>query len=61
LGLMNIAIMDAGINCWDTKFYYWLLRPWMADGNITTPVGKPPFPLLIIKDHSKQQQDDISV
>lgn len=44
LAVLNIALMDAGISCWDAKYHYWLLRPWMADPEITTPVGKPPFP-----------------
>ena len=39
-----MAEMDAGICCWDAKYAYWLLRPWMADPAITTPVGKPNFP-----------------
>jgi membrane-associated phospholipid phosphatase len=44
LAVLNIALMDAGISCWDTKYHYWLLRPWMADPEISTPIGKPPFP-----------------
>jgi membrane-associated phospholipid phosphatase len=42
--LMNMAMMDAGIACWDTKFYYLLPRPSQADPSITTPVGLPNFP-----------------
>ncbi len=44
LALMNMAMMDAGICCWDTKYYYCLLRPWQADPKITTAVAKPNFP-----------------
>lgn len=44
LALMNIAIVDATIGCWDTKYTYWLLRPWQADPAITTPIGRPPHP-----------------
>ncbi len=44
LALMNMAMMDAGICCWDTKYYYCLLRPWQADPEITTPIGRPNFP-----------------
>jgi membrane-associated phospholipid phosphatase len=44
LALMNMAMMDAGICCWDTKYYYCLLRPWEADPEITTPIGRPNFP-----------------
>ena len=42
--LMNMAMMDAGIACWDTKFHYFMLRPSQADPSITTPVGLPNFP-----------------
>ncbi len=44
LGLMNMAIMDAGISCWEAKYTYWLLRPSQADGAITLPIGLPNFP-----------------
>jgi len=42
--LTNMAMMDAGIACWDTKFHYAVLRPSQADPAITTPVGLPNFP-----------------
>jgi membrane-associated phospholipid phosphatase len=42
--LLNLALMDAGIACWDTKFHYGLLRPSQADPRIRTPVGLPSFP-----------------
>ena len=29
--LLNLALMDAGIACWDSKFHYGLLRPSQAD------------------------------
>jgi hypothetical protein len=41
---MNMAMMDAGICYWDTKYYYCLLRPWQADPEITTSISKPNFP-----------------
>jgi membrane-associated phospholipid phosphatase len=41
---MNMALMDAGISCWDAKFHYSLMRPSQADPAITTPVGLPNFP-----------------
>lgn len=44
VALMNMAQMDAGISCWDTKYAYYLLRPYQADPAITTPVGRPNFP-----------------
>jgi membrane-associated phospholipid phosphatase len=42
--LLNMALMDAGIACWDTKFHYALLRPWQADPDVRTPLGRPNFP-----------------
>jgi membrane-associated phospholipid phosphatase len=42
--LLNMALMDAGIACWDTKFHYGLLRPSQADPGIRAPVGLPNFP-----------------
>lgn len=44
LAVLNIALMDAGISCWDAKYHYWLLRPWMADPEINTSVARPAFP-----------------
>ena len=44
LAVMNVAVMDAVIACWDTKFTYWLVRPWQADPAISTPIGQPPHP-----------------
>jgi membrane-associated phospholipid phosphatase len=44
LGLLNVAVMDAGIVCWETKFHHWVIRPSEADPAITTPVGLPNFP-----------------
>ena len=44
LALMNLAVMDAIIGCWDTKYTYWLVRPYQADLAISTPIGQPPHP-----------------
>jgi len=44
LALMNMAVSDAGISCWDAKYTYWLIRPSQADPLITTPPGLPNFP-----------------
>jgi membrane-associated phospholipid phosphatase len=44
LAVMNKAVMDAGISCWDAKYAYWLIRPSQADPMITLPVGLPNFP-----------------
>jgi membrane-associated phospholipid phosphatase len=44
LALLNAAVMDAGITCWETKYHYLLIRPYQVDPGITTPVGQPNFP-----------------
>jgi membrane-associated phospholipid phosphatase len=44
LALMNMAVMDAGIGCWEAKYHYWYLRPTQVDPTITTPAGLPNFP-----------------
>jgi membrane-associated phospholipid phosphatase len=44
---LNMALMDAGIGCWDAKYTYWLIRPSQADPAITTPVGLPNFPSYV--------------
>lgn len=44
LAVLNVAMMDTHIACWDRKFTYWELRPWMADPLITTPRGRPHHP-----------------
>jgi membrane-associated phospholipid phosphatase len=44
LATLNMAMMDAMIACWDSKFTYWLIRPWQADPEIATIIGQPPHP-----------------
>ncbi len=44
LALLNMALMDAGVSCWDTKAVYYLPRPSQMDGNIKTLTGLPNFP-----------------
>lgn len=44
LAYMNMAVMDAGISCWDAKYTYWLLRPTQVDSQITLAVELPNFP-----------------
>jgi hypothetical protein len=44
LALMNMAMMDTHIACWDRKYTSWRLRPWQADPRITTPRGRPHHP-----------------
>ena len=47
LALMNMALMDAGIVCWDTKNYYFNPRPCQLDPRIKTLTGVPNFPAYI--------------
>jgi membrane-associated phospholipid phosphatase len=47
LAMLNAAMMDAGIACWDSKYAYWLVRPSQVDPAITTPVGLPNFPSYV--------------
>ena len=42
--VLNIAMMDTHVACWDRKYTYWEIRPWMADPLITTPGGRPHHP-----------------
>ncbi|MCF1716448.1 phosphatase PAP2 family protein [Flavihumibacter sp. RY-1] len=43
LALMNMAIFDAGVSCWDAKTFYWYPRPSQVDPSIKT-IGLPNFP-----------------
>ncbi len=45
--LLNMALMDAGIVCWDTKFTYFNPRPTQMDSRIKTLTGIPNFPAYI--------------
>lgn len=42
--LMNSAMMDAIIGCWEAKYFYMRLRPSMADPTIKRVGGVPGFP-----------------
>lgn len=44
LALLNMAVMDAGIVCWDAKYYYFNPRPSQTDQSIKTLTGVPNFP-----------------
>lgn len=45
--LLNSALMDAAIVCWDTKYFYLNARPCQLDPNIKTLTGVPNFPAYI--------------
>jgi hypothetical protein len=42
MALVGTALMDAGIGCWETKFYYYTARP--QQFNLKTSIGVPNFP-----------------
>lgn len=41
---MSIAMYDAFVACWDSKYAYWLARPVTMDPTLTTIFSTPPFP-----------------
>ena len=42
--LLNIALHDAGVGCWEAKFHYFNPRPVQLDPSIKTVIGVPNFP-----------------
>jgi hypothetical protein len=42
--LLNMAEMDVAICCWDTKYFYFNMRPTQANPRIKTLTGIPNFP-----------------
>lgn len=42
--LLNMALHDAAVGCWETKFYYFNPRPSQIDPSIKTGTGVPNFP-----------------
>jgi hypothetical protein len=42
--LLNMAMHDAAVGCWDTKFAYFNPRPSQMDPTIRTSIGLPNFP-----------------
>jgi hypothetical protein len=47
MALLNMALMDAGIVCWDAKMFYFNPRPSQLDPRIKTLTGVPNFPAYI--------------
>ncbi len=47
MALLNMALMDAGIVCWNTKYYYFNPRPTQMIPEINTLTGIPNFPSYI--------------
>jgi membrane-associated phospholipid phosphatase len=42
--LLNMAMHDAGVGCWEAKYYYFNPRPSQMDPSIKTQIGIPNFP-----------------
>ncbi|MDP9204938.1 MAG: phosphatase PAP2 family protein, partial [Gemmatimonadota bacterium] len=42
--LLNMAMHDAAVGCWESKFAYFNPRPSQLDPSIQTPIGLPNFP-----------------
>ena len=47
LALLNMAMMDAAVCCWDAKFAYFNPRPSQVDASIKTITGLPNFPAYV--------------
>jgi hypothetical protein len=47
MALLNMAMMDAAIVCWDAKYFYFNPRPSQIDPRIKTVTGLPNFPSYI--------------
>ena len=47
MALLNMSLMDAGIVCWNTKYFYFNPRPTQLDPAIKTLTGVPNFPSYI--------------
>ena len=42
--MLNMAMHDAGVGCWEAKFFYFNPRPSQMDPSIKTQIGLPNFP-----------------
>jgi len=45
--LLNMAMHDAAVSCWDTKYFYFNPRPSQIDPTIKTGTGVPNFPSYV--------------
>ena len=44
LALLNMAMHDAAVGCWDVKYFYFNPRPSQMDPELKTTIGLPNFP-----------------
>lgn len=47
MALLNMALMDAGIVCWDIKYHYFNPRPTQMNALVKTLTGIPNFPSYV--------------
>jgi hypothetical protein len=45
--LLNMAMHDAAVSCWEAKYYYFSPRPTQLDASIKTTTGMPNFPSYV--------------
>lgn len=45
--LLNMALHDAAVSCWDTKYLYYNPRPSQLDPSIKVQIGLPNFPSYV--------------
>jgi hypothetical protein len=45
--LLNMALHDAAVGCWEAKYYYFNPRPSQLDPNIKVQTGLPNFPAYV--------------
>jgi PAP2 superfamily len=44
MALVGTSVQDAGVSCWNTKYYYYYPRPFQIDNEVTSILGTPNFP-----------------
>ena len=44
VALVNMALHDAAVTCWDTKYFYFNPRPAQLDPSLKTQIALPNFP-----------------
>jgi membrane-associated phospholipid phosphatase len=47
LALLNVALHDAAVGCWEAKYYYFNPRPSQLDPSIKVMTGLPNFPSYV--------------
>jgi membrane-associated phospholipid phosphatase len=45
--LLNMALHNAGVGCWESKYFYFNPRPSQLDPSIKTAIGIPNFPSYV--------------